>query len=51
MLGLLREHILREEDGVFPAALTVLEPAQWEQMATLRARGGTHALVATSASR
>lgn len=51
MLDLLREHIIKEEDGVFPAALTVLEPTQWEQMATLRARVGTHAFVATSADR
>jgi hemerythrin-like domain-containing protein len=41
MLDLLREHIIKEEDGVFPAALTTLEPAQWDQLAAVRARVGT----------
>jgi hemerythrin superfamily protein len=35
----LREHILREEDGLFPAALISLDPAQWESLARVRAAG------------
>lgn len=30
------EHILREEDGLFPAALAVLSPAQWEDLEAVR---------------
>ena len=29
-------HILREQDGVFPAALSLLAPHQWEQLDTVR---------------
>ena len=46
-LDALREHIIKEEDGLFPAALTILEPAQWEHIAAVRARVGSHALAAT----
>jgi len=30
-LGLLREHIAREEDGLFPATLTTLDGGQWDR--------------------
>ena len=34
----LREHILREQDGVFPAALVSLDNDQWDALAAARAR-------------
>jgi len=37
-LFLLREHILKEQDGVFPAALTALDADQWERIEAVRAR-------------
>ncbi|MFF9624783.1 hemerythrin domain-containing protein [Streptomyces griseosporeus] len=40
-LGVLREHILKEQDGVFPAALAVLDTDQWETVEAVRARAGT----------
>ncbi|MFF5497792.1 hemerythrin domain-containing protein [Streptomyces aquilus] len=51
-LALLREHILKEQDGVFPAALANLSIEEWEaveavarlrdQRATVEHRLGTH---------
>ncbi|WP_306191519.1 MULTISPECIES: hemerythrin domain-containing protein [unclassified Streptomyces] len=41
VLDLLRDHILKEQDGVFPAALATLEPEQWEAVEAVRARVGT----------
>ncbi|MET8560834.1 hemerythrin domain-containing protein [Streptomyces flaveolus] len=41
-LHLLRDHILKEQDGVFPAALAVLDTGQWEAIEAVRARVGTH---------
>jgi hemerythrin-like domain-containing protein len=38
VLFLLREHILKEQDGVFPAALVALDPDQWERIEAVRAR-------------
>jgi hemerythrin-like domain-containing protein len=38
VLFLLREHILKEQDGVFPAALIALDPEQWERIEAVRAR-------------
>ncbi|MFI1169568.1 hemerythrin domain-containing protein [Streptomyces sp. NPDC020801] len=38
MLALLREHILKEQDGVFPAALAFLSTEQWEAVEAARAR-------------
>ncbi len=35
-LDMLRDHILKEQDGVFPAALTSLSPAQWEILEAIR---------------
>jgi hemerythrin-like domain-containing protein len=40
-LRLLREHILKEQDGVFPAALTSLSGADWDAVDAVRARTGT----------
>lgn len=40
-LFLLREHILKEQDGVFPAALTALDGAQWERVEAVRSRAGS----------
>lgn len=40
-LYLLREHILKEQDGVFPAALASLDGAQWGQVEAVRARAGS----------
>jgi len=38
VLHLLREHILKEQDGVFPAALIALDTDQWERIEAVRAR-------------
>lgn len=40
MLDLLRLHILKEQDGVFPAALAALSTEQWEAVEAVRARAG-----------
>ncbi|WIX98048.1 hemerythrin domain-containing protein [Amycolatopsis mongoliensis] len=40
-LHLLREHILAEQDGVFPAALSHLATADWEAIDEVRRRVGT----------
>ena len=40
-LDLLREHILKEQDGVFPAALVALDPDQWERIEDLRVAAGS----------
>jgi hemerythrin-like domain-containing protein len=40
-LDLLREHILKEQDGVFPAALASLDPADWDGIDAIRARVGS----------
>ena len=40
-LAMLREHILKEQDGVFPAALASLGTADWETVETVRSRAGT----------
>lgn len=41
VLGLLRAHILKEQDGVFPAALANLSAAEWEAVEIVRERVGT----------
>jgi hypothetical protein len=41
VLDLLREHILKEQDGVFPAALVNLDTADWEVIDAVRSRAGT----------
>ena len=38
VLHMLREHILKEQDGVFPAALAALDSDQWERIEALRAQ-------------
>jgi hypothetical protein len=35
-LGLLREHLLKEQDGVFPAAIISLDGDQWEAVECVR---------------
>ncbi|MHA6781960.1 hemerythrin domain-containing protein [Pseudonocardia saturnea] len=35
-MGLLRDHILKEQDGVFPAALANLSPDDWETIDRVR---------------
>ena len=40
-LALLRAHIHKEQDGVFPTALASLGPADWEAMEEVRARVGS----------
>jgi hemerythrin-like domain-containing protein len=44
---LLREHILKEQDGVFPAALAALSPEEWDAVDAVRSRVGS-SLPATS---
>ena len=38
VIFLLREHILKEQDGVFPASLVSLDADQWERIEAVRAR-------------
>ncbi|MFD7406799.1 hemerythrin domain-containing protein [Streptomyces sp. NPDC059866] len=40
-LDLLREHILKEQDGVFPAALATLGTEEWEAVEKVRAEAGS----------
>ena len=40
-LALLRAHIYKEQDGVFPAALATLRPADWEVMENIRTQVGS----------
>lgn len=40
ILDVLRAHILKEQDGVFPAALTTLRTADWEAVEAVRDRVG-----------
>jgi hypothetical protein len=40
-LALLQDHILAEQDGVFPAALGTLRPEQWERVEAVRVRVGS----------
>ena len=39
-LAVLREHIFKEQDGVFPAALATLSTADWEAADAARVRAG-----------
>ena len=39
-LAVLREHIFKEQDGVFPAALATLSTADWEATDAVRIRSG-----------
>ncbi|HKD97076.1 MAG TPA: hemerythrin domain-containing protein [Micromonosporaceae bacterium] len=40
-LHLLRDHILKEQDGVFPAALAGLRPSDWDRVERVRLRAGS----------
>jgi hypothetical protein len=40
-LEMLREHILKEQDGVFPAALAGLRNEDWQAVDAVRARVGS----------
>lgn len=44
-LHMLREHILAEQDGVFPAALSVLDGEAWDVVDAVRARVGADASI------
>ena len=44
-----RDHIFEEQDGLFPAALALLGPSQWEAVDETRARVGTALTDVTSA--
>jgi len=48
VLHLLREHILKEQDGVFPAALIALDPDQWERIEAVRAQTSLAAMTLAS---
>lgn len=39
-MALLRDHILKEQDGVFPAALANLSTEEWEAVERARAQAG-----------
>jgi hypothetical protein len=41
VLDLLREHMLTEQDGVFPAALISLTAEDWDAVDAVRARVGS----------
>jgi hemerythrin-like domain-containing protein len=41
VIELLRRHILKEQDGVFPAALAHLDPQEWEAVEAIRTRVGS----------
>lgn len=40
-LAVLREHIFKEQDGVFPAALASLRTSDWETVEAARAQAGS----------
>jgi hemerythrin-like domain-containing protein len=50
-LEVLRAHILKEQDGLFPAALTSLGPVEWERVDEVRGRVGTRLETAEGAAR
>ncbi|MCQ9179758.1 hemerythrin domain-containing protein [Streptomyces sp. IBSBF 2953] len=41
VLAMLRDHILKEQDGVFPASLATLSTEQWEAVEAVRATAGS----------
>ncbi len=51
VLHLLREHILKEQDGVFPAALAALDANQWERIEAVRAQISTAATTSAANER
>ncbi|WP_431990816.1 hemerythrin domain-containing protein [Streptomyces albogriseolus] len=40
-MAMLRDHILKEQDGVFPAALAQLSTEEWEAVEAVRAEAGS----------
>lgn len=40
-MDVLREHILKEQDGLFPASLAVLDPSDWDHLDEVRLRVGS----------
>lgn len=40
-LSVLREHIIKEQDGLFPAALATLDPTEWDHLEAVRLRVGS----------
>ena len=40
-LSVLREHIIKEQDGLFPAALATLDATEWDQLEAVRLRVGS----------
>ncbi|MCX4570835.1 hemerythrin domain-containing protein [Streptomyces albogriseolus] len=40
-MAMLRDHILKEQDGVFPAALAHLNTEEWEAVEAVRAEAGS----------
>ena len=48
-LDTLRDHILKEQDGVFPASLSVVDADGWEQVEAVRARAGSAISVGATA--
>ncbi|WUU80995.1 hemerythrin domain-containing protein [Streptomyces cellulosae] len=40
-MAVLRDHILKEQDGVFPAALAHLSTEEWEAVETVREQAGS----------
>ncbi|MFF5955757.1 hemerythrin domain-containing protein [Streptomyces luteogriseus] len=40
-MAVLRDHILKEQDGVFPAALATLGTEEWEAVEAARAKAGS----------
>lgn len=44
VLALLRDHILKEQDGVFPASLSTLTTAQWDRISEVRNAAAASAL-------
>src|SRR5665647_2859603 len=51
ILHLLRDHILKEQDGVFPAALVALDSEQWERIEAVRAQVSTAATTSAANER
>jgi hemerythrin-like domain-containing protein len=41
-LAVLREHVFKEQDGVFPAALASLGASDWDAVEAARVRAGSH---------
>lgn len=48
--AVLREHILTEQDGVFPSALARLDPSDWDRVDAVRAEVGPGAGIVAVAS-